>query len=150
MFNKKEYHKEWNKKYYQEHKEQAKEYYQNNKKKILEDCKKYRQKNKDHCKKYHEQRRLEVLNIISGGNPHCIRCGCDDIRLLEINHKNGGGQKEIQRGKLSTKFYNDIRKGERKTNDLEILCRICNAWHYLESKFGKLPYDISYNKGGNK
>jgi hypothetical protein len=56
-----------------------------------------------HVKETHEyrisrnkQRRIILLNIISNNNPYCIRCGCDDIRLLEINHKNGGGNQELQ------------------------------------------------------
>lgn len=145
---------EYDKKRYEENREyilkQSKQYYQNNKDKILKRQKIYNKKYKELGKKYREERRLKVLNIISEDNPHCVRCGCDDIRLLEINHKNGGGAKETQGGILATKFYNDIRNGKRKTDDLEILCKICNAQHYLELKFGELPYDVFYNKEGNK
>lgn len=88
--------------------------------------------------------RKTILNILSKNNPICVSCGCDKQELLEINHKNGGGTKEVQRGKKGVKFYWDIYMGRRKTDDLEILCRVCNAKHYLELKYGKLPYRITY------
>ena len=91
-------------------------------------------------------RRLRVLNIISNGNPICNRCGCSDTRLLEINHINGGGSQENKHGSGVTNFLNDIYNGKRKTDDLEILCRVCNARHYLELKYGKLPYKIIFKE----
>jgi hypothetical protein len=145
-----EYMKEYNKKYYIKNKEHYKEYCQEHKEHRKEYMKQWDNKNKEYIREYVRKRgkkfRIEVLNIISNNNPHCIRCGCDDIKLLEINHKNGGGTKELQNGKLMTKFYRNIHEGIRKTDDLEILCRICNARHYLELKYGKLPYKISYDK----
>jgi len=40
----------------------------------------------------------EVLNTVICGDtlseglePHCSYCGCDDVRLLEVNHRFGGG-----------------------------------------------------------
>lgn len=102
---------------------------------------------KEYGKRRREQLRTKILNIISNNNPHCVRCGCDDIRFLEINHKNGGGTKEKKEYKTAIVFYRNILRGIRKVDDLEILCRICNAHHYLESRFGELPYKIYYNKG---
>lgn len=150
MYNKAEYQKQWrkdnpelsaaiNKKWRESHKEQQKAY-----------KKKYNEENKDRIKIYYlnrnKERRKKILDIISGGNPVCVRCGCDDIRLLEINHKNGGGTKETNKGRNASQFWNDIRSGKRKTNDLELLCKICNAEHALELKFGKLPFTITYQK----
>ncbi len=165
MFNQKDY----NKNYYQEHKEEIKGYskryyeehrgyykernkeWQSKHKEHYEDYKKkyyrdHKEENKEHQKKYYKQRRLKLLNIISNNNPCCVRCGCNDIRLLEINHKNGGGNKETKKGKKSSKLRNDILNGKRKTDDLELLCRVCNSRHWLELKYGKLSYRIFYNK----
>jgi len=136
----KENRKEYSKKYYQEHKEYINKY-----------SKKWKSENKEktklYLKKSRDKRRITILNIISNNNPHCVRCGCNDIRLLEINHKNGGGRQENQGGIKSDDFYRHIYQGIRKTDDLEILCKICNAWHYLELKYGELPYKIFYKKG---
>ena len=156
--------KEYFEKYYQQHKEHNKKYYEDHKEHLnkcmkeyriehKEDIAKYRSEHKEerneYMKKRRKERRIKLLNIISDSNVCCIKCGCDDIRLLEINHKNGGGNKELQKGKQSIRFYDDILEGIRKTDDLELLCRICNNRHYLELKFGELPYKISYKKEGD-
>lgn len=87
--------------------------------------------------------RQSVFAIVSKSTtPRCANCGCDDIRLLELNHKNGGGGKEYQKGKNSMAVYRDIAMLRRKTDDLELLCRVCNARHYLEMKYGKLPLEV--------
>jgi DNA-directed RNA polymerase subunit M/transcription elongation factor TFIIS len=86
-----------------------------------------------------------VFTLISKSiTPKCANCGCDDVRLLEINHKNGGGGAEYKKGKSAMSFYRDIAMLRRKTDDLELLCRVCNAKHYLELKFGKLPMEIKW------
>lgn len=75
--------------------------------------------------------------------PRCARCGCDDIRILEVNHKNGGGTKERrERGINNWNIYSDILNGKRETSDFEILCKPCNMLHYCEIKFGKLPMRV--------
>jgi len=87
-----------------------------------------------------------ALFVVHGStNVKCNHCDCDDIRLLEINHKNGGGGKEMKN--RSTYFYRDIVHFRRDTSDLEVSCRVCNALHFLELKFGKLPFTVTYNKG---
>ena len=133
---------------YKENPEYSKQYYKNNIEKKRKSNKQWLKKNreyhKEYCKKYGEKTRIMVLNIISGGNPHCVRCGCNDIRLLEINHKNGGGTQEYNNG--TRLFYRNIRNGKRKIDDLELLCKVCNAYHALELKFGKLPYKIIYGE----
>lgn len=108
---------------------------------------KYFKENKEEISKISRERvRKVVLNIISGNNPRCANCGCDDIRLLEINHKDGGGSKERLQGRNQEMFVRNIYKGIRKTNDLNLLCRVCNSLHYLELKFGKLLMEIIWRK----
>jgi len=170
-----EYQKKWHdknkedlnlysKKYYQEHKEKLKEcnkrWRQEHKEQFIKYQKKWNKNNPEYAKKYYqehelkqikykkdwrEQKKIKVFNIISNNNPHCVRCGCDDIRLLIIHHKDGGGNKEIRGGKTNI-FYNDILNGKRKTDDLEIFCGICHTYYHYELKFGKLPYNIFYYK----
>jgi len=74
-------------------------------------------------------------------NLKCKRCGCDDIRFLEINHINGGGGKEHK--KENTPIANQILHRGRSTHDLELLCRPCNNIHYLELKYKRpLPMQV--------
>lgn len=81
-------------------------------------------------------RRLHVLQLIAGDGPiACVRCGCDDVRLVEINHRDGGGGKDRRKG--SESWLIDIIAGRRSTHDLEVLCRPCNSVHALELRFGQ-------------
>lgn len=112
----------------------------------LESMKSYdREHKRDRAKKNRERIRLTNFNRVSNNNPVCENCGCDDLRLLEINHKNGGGTQERNKGKDSNKFANDIFMGRRGVDDLNLLCKVCNALHYLEMKFGKLPFEVKYD-----
>ena len=74
----------------------------------------------------------------------CSNCGCNDINLLEINHMNGGGKKELDALKSGDLKYLIIN-GSRKTDDLNLLCRPCNGLDYLERKFGRLPLRVVWD-----
>lgn len=96
--------------------------------------------------KQRELLRKKVFFRICGSiAPKCARCTCDDFRLLEVNHKNGGGNREMQSGKFSTRFYYDIASGKRSVDDLELLCKPCNAIHALELKYGPLPMRVVWS-----
>ena len=102
---------------------------------------------------YLVRRRQKLLEILCGGVPQCAKCGCDDTRVLEINHIDGGGGKEIQKmdsknrkGVMAQGFYMSIIKNERKTDDLNVLCRPCNALHYLNLKYGFVPLSVKFLK----
>jgi len=97
---------------------------------------------KNKCKKSTKKRRIKAFKKIQE-KIECVRCGCNDIRLLEINHKNGGGrQTDFKNNRGGAYMVQAIVKDIRKTNDLEILCRPCNNIHYLEMKYGKLPIKV--------
>lgn len=81
-----------------------------------------------------QRQRYRALSILSGGIPCCFYCGCDDIRLLEINHKNGGGGKEHLKRRTNQLELDII--SNRRREGLEVACRVCNALHYLGLKFG--------------
>lgn len=42
-------------------------------------------------------------------------------------------------------FYREIAKLRRAVDDLELLCRPCNAIHYLELKHGPLPFRVVWS-----
>lgn len=107
--------------------------------------------NKSKDKKYHyciicgnksnKQQKIKALFKINE-DLTCQKCGCDDLRILEINHKLANPRKEDR----ITGFLKRIINGERETDDLEILCKVCNIAHYVDIKFGKQPYKIKWNK----
>ena len=91
-------------------------------------------------------RKIKAFNKIQS-KIECVRCGCNDLRLLEVNHKNGDGRKnDYDIYGNGHGLYQDIVKDRRKVEDLELLCRPCNAIHYLELKYGKLPMKIIWEK----
>lgn len=93
-------------------------------------------------KDYVLQRKRIFFRLSGSIHPRCVRCGCDDTRLLEINHKNGGGHQEVEQGRKSQAFHHAIAVGKRAVDDLELLCRPCNALHYLELLHGPLPMQV--------
>ena len=102
-----------------------------------------------------KRRRLRCLEMIAGGEPKCARCGCDDLRFLEMNHKfGGGGDERYLKGpngaRIPTGYdmQNSILNGSRGVEDLEVLCRPCNAIHWLELKHGIVSLRVVYEKGG--
>lgn len=94
-----------------------------------------------------KRQRLLVLQKISGSQkPKCTHCGCNVLEALQINHISPEDSTCISDGKKYGSyhmFYKAILEGRRKTNDLEVACRVCNARHYLEWKFG-LKYQIIF------
>ncbi len=87
----------------------------------------YREANKKAQRKYRwilKQRVFEML-----GGCFCVKCKITDIRILTINHKNGGGRKERESRKG---LLLDILKGRRKIDDLEVRCQNCNILYEYE------------------
>ena len=100
----------------------------------LLNTKRYREKHRERVnasmRKTHMNRKKRMFEKLGGA--FCVRCGCDELIFLEINHKNGGGCREFKENKAS--LSSKILSGERKTDDLECLCRVCNALDFLERK----------------
>jgi hypothetical protein len=78
----------------------------------------------------------------------CINCGCDLVEILEINHKNGGGNKEMDLKYFGNtiNFLKDIISGNRKTDDLEIRCKVCNTLHYVDTVLKIQGFKVKYEK----
>ena len=116
--------------------------------KLREYSKNYRRLHKDSVNKYARYKakeyRTKLLEKVGRGKTQCNRCGCDIIEFLEVNHKNGGGQKDLATN--PSKFTFDVIFGRRSIHDLEILCRPCNAIHYLEQKSKQnVPLKVFFN-----
>lgn len=88
--------------------------------------------------------KIKVFKLISP-NPKCARCGIDDLRLLTLNHLNGDGTKERSSivGQKTRVFYKSILKGERRIDDLNILCYNCNILYEYdrERRYAPDGYD---------
>lgn len=107
-------------------------------------------KNKAYLKAYHKRYyhayKAKVLEKLGG--PICVYCGCDDIRILEINHVNGGGA--IQRRNKLTKsgsgLLKDISIGVTSVDGLNVACRVCNAIHDVRKRFGIHNHSVEWRK----
>ena len=84
-------------------------------------------------KEYMKELRRKVIDLIGG--PICAECGCDEFRILEINHIEGGGTRE-HKEKRYKKMLCDIVYGRVDAKKYNVLCRVCNAAHYVSSLLG--------------
>lgn len=74
--------------------------------------------------------RVYAINILGG---KCKRCGFDDIRALQIDHVNGGGNKEHKEGG-SYKIYLKIISNKNAEGEYQLLCANCNWIKRYENK----------------
>ena len=129
----KEKQREYNRRYRETHKEQLKEkgrlYQLKNRAKLLPYWRNWYHTHKDTIVPYSKKRRalLRYLALEKLGLK-CAKCGFDDLRALQINHKNGGGTKEYK----SLSMYRAIIAGTRAIEDLETRCANCNALYEYE------------------
>ena len=99
-------------------------------------------KNPDHSTRAGRALRQTAILLVGKGVLECTRCHCDRPELLEINHINGGGKAEARK---SAPFYRAIAQLRRTTDDLELLCKPCNAIHALEMVHGPLPMKVIWS-----
>lgn len=105
---------------------------------------------KEYNRLHHMERRsidflkekIKVLQIISGlKRPECCKCGCRDIRVLTINHINGGGAAERKR--LGRNHGRTMRlklmDGTRSPQGLDVRCANCNVLHEYERGRSRMP-----------
>lgn len=66
---------------------------------------------------------IDVIRLLGG---KCNTCGIDDIRVLQVNHKEGGGRREYDLYGHPFNLYRAILNGTRSTCGLNVLCANCN------------------------
>jgi hypothetical protein len=77
----------------------------------------------------HQQLRERAIDQLGGRR--CVNCGCDVFALLEINHLKGGGRRTVKTGS-NRQLYRQIVNGDVELSEYNVLCRICNALHYVK------------------
>jgi hypothetical protein len=98
---------------------------------------------RSNSRNYYKNLRKKALEILGG--LRCEECGCDNYRVLEINHIKGGGRQDMLRESKADSFYRSIIKGTRDNRDYNVLCRVCNAKHYVESLLGIKGHVVVWN-----
>ena len=95
-------------------------------------------------RKWREQhQRIREKAIERLGGKKCANCGCDEFSLLEINHINGGGRREAKT-KQNRQLYRDIINNKVDLKDYNILCRVCNALHYVQDILRIKGHEVSW------
>lgn len=100
-----------------------------------------KQKTRDRV--YRQKLRSDVMTVLGGGR--CSDCGCDVVSVLEINHKNGGGRQETK-GKKYESYLRSVRDSLDPQEKYNVLCRVCNAKHYVEEILGVGGFTVVWNK----
>ena len=83
---------------------------------------------KEYHAEYYHKIKTDTILLLGG---KCDNCNIQDLCVLNINHKNGGGGVE-KKETDPTMFYLDILKGRRKTSDINVLCHNCNILYEYE------------------
>lgn len=92
-------------------------------------------------KVYRKRDRLRALEKVGRGKIICSECGCDVPQFIDINHINGGGTKERENAK-GHNFVDNILRGKRGIEDLNLLCKVCNAADHLRRLSPTIYYKI--------
>ncbi len=153
-------HKKWRDKNPEKIRKYVKEWKEKNQEKWRKYQKQYNKKwvelNRDKVNAYNRNRnpvyrlrtRKKVFNLLGG--EFCVLCGCSDIRILEINHINGGGSQQMkQKTKKGIKYsyiqlLYDIKMGRLDKKYFNVMCRVCNVIDYVFRKYGEESIRDSY------
>lgn len=77
------------------------------------------------------------------GGKKCWNCGCDEFSILEINHIHGGGRQALK-STQNRKLYRLIANDKIDLSEYNVLCRICNALHYVEDVLGIKGHQVMW------
>lgn len=114
----------WRRKYYRK---KYREWRNNLTGKRLEE---FRKKERDRTRKRDRKRRKELLEYF--GNK-CVGCNFDDWRTLQVDHINGGGNKERKKFKNTWHYTKHLLKKENR-HKYQLLCANCNKIKQYENK----------------
>ena len=75
------------------------------------------------------------------GGKKCSNCGCDSFSVLEINHIYGGGRQALKTTQ-NRQLYRAIMNDKVDLNEYNVLCRVCNALHYVQNVLGVSGHQV--------
>jgi hypothetical protein len=88
----------------------------------------------------YNNRKIKAMEVVGGAI--CRNCGCDELHALEFNHINGGGAME-HRLNGNRPIMDRLLTDKRNFEDLEVLCRVCNALDFIERKIPEVKGKFS-------
>lgn len=85
-------------------------------------------------------RRTKLIRFLGGV---CVHCGFDNIQALEIDHIDGGGNRDVKRCGTNTKMYIFyLEHPEVAKTHLQVLCSNCNSIKRYENRVHSSDIDI--------
>lgn len=104
------------------------------KEKNRERCKKYRNKNPQKLNQYQRNYIVKLkMKVFEKLGNKCVRCGITDIRVLQIDHVHGHGNKD-RIGLNRSQFYYYRKVLADTEGNYQILCANCNWIKKYENK----------------
>ena len=95
-------------------------------------------------RKWREQhKKVREKAMVRLGGKRCVNCGCDDFSILEINHIKGGGRKALKQTP-NRQLYRQIVNDKVDLSEYNVLCRVCNALHYVQDILGIKGHTVSW------
>jgi hypothetical protein len=126
---KSDYNKKYRKANLQRCLETSRKYHKDHRKELIEYDRRYYYETGANEKRKNEYKELKKQAYEILGNK-CCQCGIIDVRVLQIDHINGGGKKEIEQIKTSG-VYKKIINGEK---GYQLLCANDNWIKRIEKK----------------
>jgi hypothetical protein len=96
------------------------------------------------AKRWSESLKKLVIEHYSNKTNTCAECSCSDIRVLTIDHKDGGGGKHRKALGIigGVHFYKWLRD-QKFPNAFRVLCFSCNLCSYLQNRRTKFAQGAS-------
>ncbi|MBK8813951.1 MAG: hypothetical protein IPN69_24905 [Acidobacteria bacterium] len=95
-------------------------------------------------RKWREQhRKVREKAMERLGGTVCVNCGCDEFPILEINHINGGGRQALKTTQ-NRQLYRARMNDKIDLSEYNVLCRICNALHYVQDVLGIEGHQVTW------
>lgn len=118
---KSEAHKKWR------NSEKGKQWILKNRKKRLQFTRNWRERNRKYYlqlqRNYNRKNRMKIIEVLGG---KCIKCGFSDWRALQIDHINGGGNREIKKMGTTNYYKYMLKNIKENPNKFQLLCANCN------------------------
>ncbi len=95
-------------------------------------------------RKWREQHRhLREAAMDRLGGRTCSNCRCDNVAILEINHVHGGGRQALK-DTQNRKLYRSIVNDKVDLSEYNVLCRVCNALHYVRDVLSIRGHQVTW------
>jgi len=115
------------------------EWRHNNKEKSSEMSKRFQAKHPGITTEWSRKKRIRIRReMVDAYGGKCIRCGIDDIDVLDIDHIDDSGSVHRKNGIHGWRFYMLLKKLGYPKDNYQLLCRNCNWKKEMERRRSRL------------